>query len=318
MQAITGQIAAAATDREPIDAPRLRDQLGRWLGSVCAGPRTPDPRTEPAMSALAARLDRSVREATDRLLELHGLSGRAAEEIRERVAGQFETGKRADVAKTGVIGGLVSGALGGLAADLAAGGLTFGAGALIGGILGAIGMGGAAQAYNVAIGAEKGTIGWSAPFLTQRVGAALLRYLAVAHFGRGRGDWVQGGNPPARLHDGGDRAPSPCGASRARRKQRGNPTRAPPDCDRGRAPGADQALRRSATPPRPDPIGGGVLTGWPDPAPGLPQHRQRYSTLRAPRRSPRWPMPRRRDGRAPAGSSRPRVAAPPGRSRFPC
>jgi hypothetical protein len=28
------------------------------------------------------------------------------------------------------------------------------------------------------------------------VEAALLRYLAVAHFGRGRGDWAQGESPP--------------------------------------------------------------------------------------------------------------------------
>lgn len=196
MQALAGQIAAAATDREPADAPSVRDQLGRWLASVVRGGERADPGTEEAMSALAVRLDRSVREATDRLIALHGLSGRSAEAILVRVAGQYETSKRADVAKTGVIGGLVSGALGGLAADLAAGGLSFGAGALIGGILGAIGVGGAAQVYNVAVGAEKGTVGWSAAFLTQRVSAGLLRYLAVAHFGRGRGDWVEGEYPP--------------------------------------------------------------------------------------------------------------------------
>jgi hypothetical protein len=33
-------------------------------------------------------------------------------------------------------------------------------------------------------------------FLLQRFDAALLRYLAVAHFGRGRGDWVEGEYPP--------------------------------------------------------------------------------------------------------------------------
>jgi hypothetical protein len=196
MQAIAGQVAAAATDREPVDPPGLDDRVGRWVASVVRGAAKPDPATERAMTALASRLDRSVRETTYRLIALHGLSGRAAEEILTRVAGQFDTGKRADVAKTGLIGGLVSGALGGLAADLAAGGLSFGAGALIGAILGAIGVGTAAQAYNVAIGAEQGTVGWSAPFLTQRVSAALLRYLAVAHFGRGRGDWVESEYPP--------------------------------------------------------------------------------------------------------------------------
>jgi hypothetical protein len=148
------------------------------------------------MDALALRLDRAAREATDRLIALHGLSGRSAEEILARVAAHFDTSPRADVAKTGAIGGLVSGALGGLIADLASGGLSFGAGAVIGGILGALGGGGAARAYNVAIGAEQGTIGWSGRFLTQRVSAALLRYLAIAHFGRGRGDWIDAEAPP--------------------------------------------------------------------------------------------------------------------------
>ena len=195
-QALGSQLARAATDREPTSAPSFRDQAGRWVASVVRGSARPDPGAERAMAALAARLDGALREATDRLISLHGLSGRAADEVLARVARHFETSPSADVAKTSVIGGLVSGALGGLAADLAAGGLSFGAGALIGGILGALGLGGAAQAYNLALDAEQGSVGWSAPFLTERFGAALLRYLAVAHFGRGRGDWVEGEYPP--------------------------------------------------------------------------------------------------------------------------
>jgi len=100
-----------------------------------------------------------------------------------------------NVAASGAVGGMVSGALGGLAADLASGGLTAGAGALIGGILGALGVGGAARAYNQARGAEDGRVRWSPEFLTQRFGAAILRYLAVAHYGRGRGDWVESEYP---------------------------------------------------------------------------------------------------------------------------
>jgi Domain of unknown function (DUF3482) len=196
MRAVSDQLAAAATDREPMNAPRFRDQAGRWVGSILRGGERPDPGAERAMAALATRLDGAVREATDRLIVLHGLSGRAADEVLARIAGHFESSRWADVAKTSVIGGLVSGALGGLVADLAAGGLSFGAGALIGGILGALGLGGAAQAYNLALDAEQGRVGWSAQFLTQRFGAALLRYLAVAHFGRGRGDWVEGEYPP--------------------------------------------------------------------------------------------------------------------------
>jgi hypothetical protein len=90
---------------------------------------------------------------------------------------------------------VVAGALTGLTADLAAGGLTFGAGALIGGIVGALGGAGAAHVYNVATGREQGTVGWSREWLRQRPKAALLRYLAVAHYGRGRGDWIEGEYP---------------------------------------------------------------------------------------------------------------------------
>src|SRR5690606_6500760 len=107
----------------------------------------------------------------------------------------FSVQRPPDADKAGVIGGLVSGALGGLAADLAAGGLTFGAGALIGGVLGAIGARELTRAYNYSRGTETGTVRWSADFLTQRAVAALVRYLAVAHFGRGRGEFVESAAP---------------------------------------------------------------------------------------------------------------------------
>ena len=45
-------------------------------------------------------------------------------------------------------------------------------------------------------GTERSSIAWNAEALDQMVDAALLRYLAVAHFGRGRGDWAQGETPP--------------------------------------------------------------------------------------------------------------------------
>ncbi|HEY7758572.1 MAG TPA: GTPase domain-containing protein [Burkholderiales bacterium] len=196
MQVLAQQLAAVATDRESVAVRSLKDTAGRLLSALLSGGEKADAETERAMTALATRGDRAVREATDRLIALHGLSGRAAEQILARVSGQFDVQRPADVGKSGVIGGLVSGALGGLAADLAAGGLTFGAGALIGGLLGALGAGGAAQAYNLMRGTSEGQIAWSAEFLTQRVSAALLRYLAVAHFGRGRGDWVESEYPP--------------------------------------------------------------------------------------------------------------------------
>jgi hypothetical protein len=150
-----------------------------------------------AESALAARLDAQVRASTDELVRLHGLVGRASGEILQRLGREFAARKAVDPGSATVVGGLVSGALGGVAADVAAGGLTLGAGALIGGVLGALGARGAARAYNLARGGEAGEVRWSPEFLDGRVVAAVTRYLAVAHFGRGRGEFVQGSVPEA-------------------------------------------------------------------------------------------------------------------------
>jgi hypothetical protein len=133
-------------------------------------------------------------------VRLHGLSGNATQEVLQRLGQQFSVRRPVDADKASVVGGLVSGALGGLAADLGAGGLTFGAGALVGGVLGAFGARGIARAYNLARGSQDGTVRWSAEFLESRVAAALMRYLAVAHFGRGRGDFVAG-LAPAHWHE---------------------------------------------------------------------------------------------------------------------
>ena len=195
MRSIATQLAAAAVDRETVDKQGFTERARRWFASLGADGDKPDPVTERAMNTLAGRLDKAVRENTDRLIALHGLSGKAREGILARLAGQFEVDEPVDVAASGAVGGVVSGALGGLAADLASGGMTLGAGLIIGGILGALGATGAARAYNQARGAQDGQVRWSAEFLTQRFGAAILRYLAVAHYGRGRGDWVEGEYP---------------------------------------------------------------------------------------------------------------------------
>jgi hypothetical protein len=58
-------------------------------------------------------------------------------------------------------------------------------------VVGALGALGAVQAYNIARGKGSGRLRWSSEFMTRRVATALLSYLAVAHFGRGRGEFVQ-------------------------------------------------------------------------------------------------------------------------------
>ena len=160
------------------------------LAAVATSTAPPEPTSDAGMEKLAKEADRLTRESTDQLIALHGLSGKAKDQILARLEDHFDVARPADVAKAGVLGGLVTGALGGLAADLSLGGITLGAGAIVGGILGALGATSAARAYNLMQGNDRALVRWSKDFLRTRPAAALLRYLAVAHHSRGRGDWT--------------------------------------------------------------------------------------------------------------------------------
>jgi hypothetical protein len=195
MAIVAAPIAVAALDREPLpDAGvggALR-QIGRGLGL-----RTGDDDAKArAAQALAARLDDALRASTDKLIALHGLDGRASGDVLARLAAGAAVDAPVDERKAAMLGGVVSGALSGLAADLAAGGFTFGAGMLAGAVLGAIGGAGIARGMNLARGRGGAALRWDDAFLTGLINAAVLRYLAVAHYGRGRGGYVETEYPP--------------------------------------------------------------------------------------------------------------------------
>ena len=56
-------------------------------------------------------------------------------------------------------------------------------------MLGALGGAGVARALNVARGQTDDAVRWDDAFLERLVVSMLLRYLAIAHYGRGRGDY---------------------------------------------------------------------------------------------------------------------------------
>jgi hypothetical protein len=184
------RLARAALDREPVADPGWSDRL-RELG-VALGVRreVQDSPRQLAMHALAERLDRDIRTSSDRLIALHGLGGHASAEILIRLADHYAVRERLSEGKAATLGGVVTGALAGLKADLASGGLTFGAGLLVGGVLGALGAAGLARGYNLVRGAGVTTVTWTEEVLDELAVSALLGYLAVAHYGRGRGDWA--------------------------------------------------------------------------------------------------------------------------------
>jgi hypothetical protein len=190
---IATQMARVAADAERVPEPSLADKArGLWRGGVAAA----SPAEERAQRVLLERLDAAVRTGTSELVALHGLTGGASEDILTQLGRGFATERALDADRAGVIGAIVTGAVSGLAADLAAGGLTFGAGALIGGVAGAFGARKLTQLYNAERGVAGATVRWSDEFLEARVEAAIVRYLAVAHYGRGRGEFRAGEPDP--------------------------------------------------------------------------------------------------------------------------
>src|SRR5690606_20984903 len=192
-----------------------------------AGPR------ERAMRALAERLDADIRASVDELIRLHGLSGHAGGVVMQRLAEHYAVTRPLSEGKAAVWGGLVTGALAGLKADVASGGLTLGGGLIAGGVLGALGAAGLARGYNMVRGGDRTIVTWADAILDDLVVSALLSYLAVAHYGRGRGPPPgaaggsgrgrgprgTAGSPPAmpRRHAArGSRRCSPAGASASR------------------------------------------------------------------------------------------------------
>jgi hypothetical protein len=161
--------------------------------------------SNPRGDALQARLLQAVetRLAAElaALLRLHGLSGQAADGIQQQVGRLVEWHVRIDEKGAAAWGGAVTGALAGLKADLATGGLTLGGGLLAGGLIGALAGMGVARGVNTVRGGGPPWAGLSAEALDTLVEAALLRYLAVAHFGRGRGDWQRDPTPQHWLDD---------------------------------------------------------------------------------------------------------------------
>lgn len=196
MQLLAERIARAALDREPVEDAGLKQRLrevGAALGVAREGEETPQ---QQAMRRLGERLAADIRASTDRLIALHDLAGQASDEVLARLAEHYAVKQRVSEGKAAVIGGMVTGALTGLKADLATGGLSFGAGLLAGGLLGALGAAGLARGYNLVRDLDTSVVTWSDEALDDLAINALLGYLAVAHYGRGRGDWQQSESPP--------------------------------------------------------------------------------------------------------------------------
>ncbi|MEK6584849.1 MAG: DUF3482 domain-containing protein, partial [Nitrospirota bacterium] len=152
-----------------------------------------------AVDGLLKDLVNEVGTTTKAVIALYGLEGNAIGVIQarmEHVEVQRGSQSRGDATLSGTaiggIGGaLTSGAYAGLHLDAATGGVSMGlftvAGAVVGGVLGF--LGGEAWAERQA-GSTPTPVTWSDEYLDLLVQDVIIRYLAIAHFGRGQGQYV--------------------------------------------------------------------------------------------------------------------------------
>lgn len=198
------QLLAAAGLHEKLDPEQGRllarawqslGQLAAKLGRAEGGDERLGAQAQEAVQRLLQALRQADVQATQRLLEIHGLDGQAGSQIQEQLRSQLQITTPVDAQAAGLWGALTAGAATGLGADLMAGGLTLGAGALVGALLGALTLGGAAWGANKLFDQEQQSFRLSGDYLNASVSQVLLKYLLISHFGRGRGRYTSPAAP---------------------------------------------------------------------------------------------------------------------------
>ena len=195
LAAIGKFLAALASDSEHCKSDGLTGKLKAMARKFGRSDEKDVPPEARAMERLAERAAVAMKSLTDQLIELNGLKGEAAREILNRVQQDISIDEEVSEGSAAVVGAVVSGAISGLAADLMAGGLTLGAGAIAGAVLGGLGFAGVAKGYNQITGKDGTVVRWNQESIERFFSDTLLLYLAVAHFGRGRGEWSRSEHP---------------------------------------------------------------------------------------------------------------------------
>ncbi|MBL9154413.1 MAG: DUF3482 domain-containing protein [Verrucomicrobiales bacterium] len=184
-------LAESATDSEALSQTNL---LGRLRQLVDRKAR--DAEFDRLQQAMYERLRQRTEAALNDLITRHGIDGATARQFAETAREEFTaTGGRVDEIIASIGGGAVSGLLGGVALDLASHGISFGSGAAIGAILGGATSYALARGYNLTQG-DSQTVRWTEAHFRDEIRFCLLLYLAVAHFGRGRGRWQDAAEDP--------------------------------------------------------------------------------------------------------------------------
>jgi Domain of unknown function (DUF3482) len=180
MQVIATQLLAAAREVEAVNSalPFVKRLISSTDRQADAQAR------DDAMAAVIERLQQSARQAHAQLLRLHGIDEAAGVMPEQPLIAQFNVQSPINATEAG-LAGAATGAASGASIDLVTGGLTLGAAAALGALIGGgAGMAGAAW-KNRASPAGTTLVQLRDDMLQALAQAALLRYLAVCALDRG-------------------------------------------------------------------------------------------------------------------------------------
>lgn len=197
IQALAHYLEKLANDRELAENTSVMDQfkiLGKHLG-LFKNDTFSDP-IAAAQTALASRAADELCSLTDKLIEINSLKGKGIKkELFRHMESDWRISCSVPLTSAAFTGAVGAGAASGLVSDLATGGLSMGLGTLIGTVVGALGGTGIAMAYNHKKEIKGIEVSWSNLAQDKFIADSLLLYLAVCHFGRGRGKWKSGEYP---------------------------------------------------------------------------------------------------------------------------
>lgn len=179
MAAVAQHLVFAARQVEEVDAGQLS------VRSLMPSEREAQASArESAMARIVGRLDESAADASARVRRLHGVDDSAAEALEHKLEERFTVQQPVDAPQAG-LAGAASGAAMGASIDLLAGGLTLGAAAALGALVGGGAAYAAAAWKNRASPTGATVVQLSDEMLDALAEAALLRYVAIAHWARG-------------------------------------------------------------------------------------------------------------------------------------
>ncbi|MDF1826268.1 MAG: DUF3482 domain-containing protein [Verrucomicrobiales bacterium] len=190
---IAGLAHFSLSDVEPLPEENLLEKVKKQI----LNRKEHQKELEQIQKRMYERLADETKKTVNSLISIHGLDGETAARLEEASGDKFSVKRNVEESLIATFGGAVSGLVGGLSADLISGGMTFGGGALVGMLLGGATTFSLAYGFNLTQ-AGQNMVRWSEAHFLNQVETITMLYLAISHYGRGRGSWQDPINNPGR------------------------------------------------------------------------------------------------------------------------